>query len=73
MNYDEIKQCIEENRKEIIDSGDWFYAFDTCEINVTDYCNAGEFIVTFAPRNGCVTDWDDMMYLPSLNFNVEDV
>ena len=64
-----IQDLISEYYDEIVSEGDWFYALDNYEVNVQDWDEDGVYQVQVYPRKGCVTDWDKMINVPSLNFS----
>jgi hypothetical protein len=64
-----IQALISENRQDIIQENDWFYALDNHEVNIHDYDEDGVFSVVVYPRRGGVTDWSQEYHVPSLNFS----
>lgn len=67
-----IKRLIDENKHEIVETGDWFYALEAYdyELNVHDYDEDGVYEVSLSPRRGYVTDWSRIISVPSLNFTI---
>ena len=63
---EEIKKVIQDNLEEIKESGEFFFAFDSYELNITDYEEAGIFKVILYPREKCVTNWGKPLYLNNL-------
>jgi len=68
--YSTINNLIIENRYEIVNNDDWFYALDEYdyELNVHDYDDDGVYTVCISPRRGGITNWSRIIYIPSLYF-----